>query len=517
MLPTILKYKLRQIHNTLARGSRQKKLGWVISIGFIVPYYVTLMRFIRHTYAEAYGNFQWKGLAQIVSANLAVVFFFVLVSTAALTLYRMFQAKDLPLLMSLPARDRSLFLAKSVESLADAGRSMILPSPICLAFIFVLISRVRSPFSALIFLIGWVIVMIQLVGISVIFALILGRAFTAGRWAVIVRIALPFAAALAFLIIFFVGYVRSPDLGASSARLASLAAFSPTSWLLGILPFTGVTIWSRFLYAVGFVAATVVFPGIAFWLFKKKFRRIWAVSVEVKRGSRPRRPGQERKAAEKKSGSPGEMRAVILKEARVLRREPYIWVGLVIPLALFPIFIFSGAQEPQTQGVYIILVSLLAATSYSLSSIGREGRTFPLLRSLPVRMSVVLWGKFLLSCAASLFVAFAFVMTLYLLRRSSLSHTWHNALVAVAASVYLSAFGTALAALFPKFDFTNPMRAASVPGILTLYLISFLFMLTFVVLVPAGWYFNPFALIPWAVVALIMLRSGQNRLERLDV
>ncbi len=517
MLPIIPRYKLRQIHNTLTRSSRQKKLGWVISIGFIVPYYVTLMRFIRHTYAEAYGNFQWKGLAQIVSANLAVVFFFVLVSTAALTLYRMFQAKDLPLLMSLPARDGSLFLAKSVESLADAGRSMILPSPICLAFVFVLISKVRSPFSALMFLIGWVIVMIQLVGLSVIISLILGRIFIAGRWAVVVRIALPFIAALAFLVIFFIGYVRSPDLGASSARLASLTVFSPTSWLLGVLPSAEVAIWSRFVYAGGFMAATVILPGIAFWLFKKRFRRIWAVSMEVKRGSRHRRPGQARKATEKKSGSPGEMRAVMLKESLVLRREPYIWVGLVIPVALFPIFIFSGAQEPQTQGVYIILVSLLAATSYSLSSIGREGRTFPLLRSLPVRMSVVLWAKFLLSCVANLFVAFAFVMTLYLLRRSSLGHTWHNALVAVAASVYLSAFGTALAALFPKFDFTNPMRAASVPGILTLYLITFLFMLTFVVLVPAGWYFNPLALIPWAVVALIMLRSGQNRLERLDV
>ncbi len=516
-MPIILKYKLRQIHNTLTRSSRQKKLGWVISIGFIVPYYVTLMRFVSRIYAEVYGHFQWMGLVQTLRANLAVVFFFVLVSTAALTLYRMFQAKDLPLLMSLPARDGPFFIAKSVESLADAGRSMILPSPICLAFIFVLVNRVGSPLSAVIFLVGWVAVMIQLVGVSVIIALILGRIFIAGRWAVVVRIALPFIAALAFLIIFFIGYVHGPDLGASSARLASLAAFSPTSWLLGILPFAGIAIWSRFLYAGGFAAATVIPAALAFWLFKKRFRQIWAVSMEVKRGSRRRQSGQVRKAAEKKSGSPGEMRAVMLKEALVLRREPYIWVGLVIPLALFPIFIFSGAQEPQTQAVYIILVSLLAATSYSLSSIGREGRTFPLLRSLPVRMSVVLWAKFLLSCAANLFVAFAFVMTLCLLRRSSLSHTWHNALVAVAASVYLSAFGTALAALFPRFDFTNPMRAASVPGILTLYLLSFLFMLTFVVLVPAGWYFNPFALVPWAVVALIMLRSGQNRLERLDV
>jgi ABC-type Na+ efflux pump permease subunit len=184
---------------------------------------------------------------------------------------------------------------------------------------------------------------------------------------------------------------------------------------------------------------------------------------------------------------------------------------------LFPIFIFSGSEEPSTHAVYIILISLLTTTSYSLSCIGREGRTFSLLRSLPVRMSVILRAKFLLSCILNLVLTLTFAIAIYLSRKLSLNQMWYNVLTAAITSIYLSAFGTALAALFPKFDFTNPMRAASVPGILALYLITFLFITTFVLLIPAGWYLNPLVLIPWAGAALMLLKFGQKRLERIDV
>jgi len=213
----------------------------------------------------------------------------------------------------------------------------------------------------------------------------------------------------------------------------------------------------------------------------------------------------------------GKTRAIIVKEIRVLRRNPHIWIGLVIPLVLFPIFILLRSYEQGTQEVYIIIVSLLSTGSYSLSCIGREGRTFPLLRSMPIRMSAFLRGKFSLNCAINLSVTLTFVTVLYLSRRSYLSQIWRNALVAAIASVYLSAFGTALAALFPKFDFTNPMRAASLPGLAMLYLIVFLFGVTFIGAISVSWYLAPLALIPWAGVAFVMLKLGQERLEKLDV
>ena len=510
MLPTILKYKLRQIYNTLTRGSRRKKLGWLISIAFIILYYVVLTPLI---YDGIYRNDGWQAMARQVSIHLAMVFSFVLVSTASLTLYRMFQAKDLPLLMSLPARDRSLFLAKLVESLANASRSMILALPVCLAFIAV-ISRIISPFAAIIFLIGWAGVMLQLTGLSIIVALILGRIIAASRWAFLLLI-IPAVAASAFLLIFLIGYVHRADLGVSSARLGSLSILFPTSWLVNLLPHMDSAIWLRLLYVAGFTAVTIGCPAAAFHLFRGRFRQLWTMTMEVKRRGRQKPVTRH---ALRVMGTMGTVRTVMLKEARVVWREPHTWIGLSIPLVLFPLFIsFTEAQASGAQVVYIIVVSLLTTTSYSLSSIGREGSSFPLLRSLPMRMSVVLRAKFFLGCAVNLTITLAFVIVLYLTRRTHLNQMWHNVPIAAVTSIYLSAFGTALAALFPKFDFTNPMRAASLPGFLTFYLIASLFGATLIGAVSAEWYFILLVMIPWAGVALILMKVGKERLERMDI
>jgi hypothetical protein len=531
MLPTILEYKLRQIYNTLTRGSRQKKLGWLISIAFIVPYYIVFTRSMRLRYGGSHDGSEWYATAQL---DLAMVFFFVLVSTAALTLYRMFQAKDLPLLMSLPARDRSLFWAKLTESLTDAGRSMVLPFPVCLAFVSVLISRTSSPFAATIFLMGWAGVMLQLAGLSVIVALALGRAIAASRWAALLRI-VAVVAALAFLLI-FMSYANRAELGVSSVGARGveevrgqagtwergiggvpLSLLCPTSWLVGLLPHVGSAVWARLLYGFGFMAITIGCPTAAYRLFRSRFRHVWTMTTEIKRRGTRKRIKRNASLVMGVMGAMGNTRAVILKETRVMWREPHIWIGLVIPLVLFPVFILFRAQASGIHEVYIIVVSLLTTTSYSLSCIGREGHSFPLLRSLPMRMSVVLRAKFSLGCAVNLTVTLVFVIALYLARRLHLNQMCHNVLTAVIVSIYLSAFGTALAALFPKFDFTNPMRAASLPGLFMLYLIVFLFGVTFIGTISVGWYFTPLVLIPWAGIALILMKVGQERLERMDI
>ena len=510
MLPIILRYKLRQIHNTLTRSPSQKKLGWLISIAFIVPYYMMLMRSMGQLYIRILDGSGWHALARMVSVNLALVFFFVFVSSTALTLYRMFQAKDLPLLMSLPAEVTPLFWAKLAESLAITARSMILPFPVCLAFVSVLISRTSSPFAAAVFLVGWVGVTLQLTSLSVIVALVLGRSFISGRWAVLLRI-VAIVSALTFLLIF---------LGISSigihpvSRLAAFSVLFPTSWLVSLLPSSNSAVWVRFIYGFGFTAATIGCPTAALHLFRRRFRRLWMMSVEIKRRNSAQTPVRRNVSPAK--DKVGGMRAFIIKEARVISREPYVWVGLTIPLVLFPVFILFREQEPGTQTIYIILVSVLTTASYSLSCIGREGLGFPLLRALPIRMSLVMRAKLILGCVVNLAIALAFVTALYLAGRSSLNQVWHNAMIAAISSVYLPTFGTALAALFPKFDFTNPMRAASLPGIVTLYLLVLLFGATLIAAIAAGWYFVLLVMIPWAGIAVMLMKIGQNRLERRD-
>ena len=509
MLPTVLKYRLRQTYNTLTRSSRQKKLGWLISIGFIVPYYAMVMSQMRSVYGEA-SNSGWSALERLANTHLAMAFFFVLVSTSALTSYRMFKAKDLPLLISLPMQSGSLFLAKLFDTLADACRGMILPFPICIAFASV-VGKSESPSVAAVFIAGWIFVVFQLACLSVIVALILGKIIAAGRWLGLLRI-VAVLAALAFLLL-FMGYFaqNTSPLG----RLESFSTYFPTSWLVGMLPHENYVIGRCLLYGFGFIAMTVACPLAAFWFFRKRFHRLWMLAMEA------RRRGTQKSVARyasRTTHSMGMTRALILKEARVVFREPHTWVGLLIPLVMFPVFIFLRGHEQGSQSVFIILVSLLSSASYSLSCIGREGRSFPLLRSMPIGMSVLLRAKLCLGWAINFAVTLVFVFALYLARLSQLSEMWRNMLVAVIVSGYLPTFGTALAGLFPKFDFTNPMRAASLPGLLMLYLIALLFGATFIGIGSIRWYLvPPLALAPWAGIALILIKISRNRLEKMDV
>jgi len=513
MLLTIPKYKLRQTYNTFAHGSPRKRLGWIASIAFIAPYYWVFTRSMIYMYGARYDKLKWEGVSQMAISNLAFVFLFVLISTAALTLYRMFQAKDLPLLMSLPAEDSSLFLAKLSESLVYTARNMVLPFPICISFLSVMIMKARSPFAAIIFAVGWVGIMVQLTCLSVIIALILGRIIISNRRGILLKI-VAVVASMVFLLVFFVSYVRPIEPGTSLFRFNPLFAFLPTSWLVSALPYTEATVITSVMCGVGFLAITIACPVVAFLLIKRRFRLLWARSAEVKQRKVKQKSVVRRTSSEKSAIE--STRAIIRKEAFVMCREPYTWIGLAILLVLFPVFILFKTGDVGIP-VYIMVVSLLATVSYSLSSIGREGRSFALLRSLPIRMSVLLRAKFLLSCAINLVVTLAFVMALYLTGRVSLGQMWRDVVVGIITAVYLSAFGTALAAIFPKFDFTNPIRAASLPGIFTLYLVVILFGVTFVGIISIGWLFTPLVLAFWAGVALTLMKIGWSRLEKMDV
>jgi hypothetical protein len=426
----------------------------------------------------------------------------------------MFQSKDLPLLMSLPTQDGSLFLGKLTESLACGARSMILPFPICISFLSVFIREAGSPFASALFLLGWIGVMLQLISLSVIVALALGRLIIATRWGILLRI-IAVIASLAFLVVFFAGYVYQPDTGVSLAKLSGLSAFLPTSWLVAALPHEGFVMRSSLLYGAGFVALTAICPAVAFYLFKRRFREIWAMTMEVKQRKGRRRATP--RGARRTAGTMGNTRAIILKEALVMRREPHTWIGLVILLMLFPVFILLRSDSPGTQATFVIVISLLATASYSLSCIGREGHSFALLRSLPMRMSELLRAKFVLGCAINFALTLAFVSALYLTKMSSPQQTWQNVLTGAVASIYLSASGTALAAIFPKFDFTSPMRAASMPGILLLYLIALLFGGSLVGVTSLGWHYAPLVLVPWAGVVMMLTKVGQSRLEKMDI
>ena len=55
------------------------------------------------------------------------------------------------------------------------------------------------------------------------------------------------------------------------------------------------------------------------------------------------------------------------------------------------------------------------------------------------------------------------------------------------------------------------------PGLLALYLVTFLFSFTFIGAASFRWYFAPLVLAPWTGIAFLLMKIGSDRLEKMDV
>jgi len=507
MIPIILKYKFRQSFNTLTHSSIQKKLEWLLPL-FIIPYYITLIRGMSQIYGNAYQAFGLQGLAKIAVSNMAMIFFFVLISSISIALYRLFQSKDLPLLMSLPVNDRALFEAKFSESLGDTLRNMILPFPVFIAFAL-LVNKIFSPLQLIIFIIGLICILFQITSISIIIGLLLGKIISTGKLVIISRI-IAIISALILLVVFMV-YIQQADrvvLKHNNIELLDkIIAVFPTSWLINIMPYNENVI-SRLTYSFAFLLLTIASLIFAFLIFKMRFRQTWMGIIEVS----PRKRTQGIKSVKDR----GRIASILYKDFQTLYRETSALISLIIPLILYPLFIAFRDQDMRMIIFYIVLVSMIGTTSYTLSCIGREGRVFAILRSLPIKISDVLYAKFILSLVINLSITLLFVILINLFQHSSLNQVLYNMVLGIIISLFLTIMGVGIASLFPRFDFTNPMRAVLLPGIFIFYLMSISFGLTLTYVIFSKLYLL-LMLIIWLIIALTLVKFGEKRLERIDI
>jgi ABC-2 type transport system permease protein len=509
MLTTVLKYKLRQTYNSLIRSTTSKKLEWIIPL-LLVPYFITLTRAMINVYDNAFGISGWAGLTKIVGTNSIMICVFVFVSTLALTIYRLFQSNDIQFLISLPITKGSLFGLKLLESLEDTARSMILPLPVIIAFSY-MVAKLTSILWAVVIFVGWIAIIIQITSLSMFIALALGKIVSKSKWATISRV-IALASALMLLVTFMryfqVESQNSASTGSETARY--LLSLLPASWLINVIPYSANPLSDRLFFALAFVLSTVVLIGMAYFLFKARFYNLLMETNEVEQ-----RKIKRIKAIDYRQR--GGIGSFMLKELLIIKREPQMIVRLIIPLIMFPAFALIKSNDPKTQIIYIALVALISTGTYALTSIGREGKTFALLRSLPIRMSLIIWSKFLLSLIVNLIITFIFVVFVSIMQKPSLTFIIRDLIIAVGISVYLSAMGLGLSALFPKFDSTNPSRAISVPGFFGFYLVSILFTTTLALVSFVQWFFIVIGVFVWTVIAILLIKFGQKKLEKMDI
>ncbi|MGA7086857.1 MAG: hypothetical protein WA724_03380 [Candidatus Dormiibacterota bacterium] len=168
------------------------------------------------------------------------------------------------------------------------------------------------------------------------------------------------------------------------------------------------------------------------------------------------------------------MVALLRKDGRNLRRDPVQLSQLILPLALFAVYLLapqSGAGSralfqnfplwygPLTTSTF---AALFVASGIGLRAVGTEGRQFWCLRSAPLGARDLLLGKLalpaVLAVGAGLVLMWAGEIRLHV----PLPQMGFSAILLALCVAGLTALATGLGAIWPRLDWSDPRRATGI-------------------------------------------------------
>lgn len=190
------------------------------------------------------------------------------------------------------------------------------------------------------------------------------------------------------------------------------------------------------------------------------------------------------------------VRLLMLKDLRILRRDPAQWSQLLILLGLLGFYFLTIkklGQESQTPAWRNLLSFLnLAVTSLLLSTftsrfvyplLSLEGRNFWILGLFPLRRESILWGKFAFAAGTALVSTVAMVVLSDLMLRVGIAMLLVHVLMMVIICLGLAGISVGLGARFPNLRETDPSKIVSGFGGTLNLLLSLVFILVVVLAV----------------------------------
>jgi ABC-2 type transport system permease protein len=168
------------------------------------------------------------------------------------------------------------------------------------------------------------------------------------------------------------------------------------------------------------------------------------------------------------------MVALLRKDARSLRRDPVQLSQLILPLALFAVYLLapqSGADSrtlfqnfplwygPLTTSIF---ASLFVASGVGLRAVGTEGRQFWCLRSAPLGARDLLLGKLALPTLLAIGAGLVLMWAGELRLRLPLEQMGFSAILLILCVAGLTALATGMGAIWPRLDWSDPRRATGI-------------------------------------------------------
>lgn len=167
--------------------------------------------------------------------------------------------------------------------------------------------------------------------------------------------------------------------------------------------------------------------------------------------------------------------AVLIKDVRVLLRDPTQWSQLLVLVALAGVYLVStasvaveGQRFRDALGTLNVafLAFLLAGVGIRLAFpvVSLEGEGWWLLRTAPLRTRSLVLGKFVHALPPLLLLGAGVGLAQALLLDVTPALGTASLVAGVCAAVAVAALGVGLGAAFPRFDATNPAEVPMSPG-----------------------------------------------------
>ena len=485
---TLFIMRLRGATNSVTK----RPLRYALGLGFLALVFWGILWLTRRavgfvdsypavgTIADAVMQRSLEGLFAILALGVA----FSVLTTAVTTLYA---SEDLPFLLSLPTPAVNVFYLKVFETYLNAA---LLPALFTVPILVGLgLERSAPPSYYLIAVLSLLALYAIPVALGCAVALLLMRMAPAGRVKEVATAASVFFAAA---LIFGLRALRPEQLAALSPeefelvlqRFARLeVGWLPTSW-------TTDAVWGalsgRVTYGAWLIAAfsLVLLLSVA-WGAAFAYREGWIRSLDA---GRPRLDPTQKPVPfwERQLYKLGRGGSVIVKDNRLLLRDPTQWSQLLVLVALAGVYLVSvNSFDVDVQRFKDAVGTMnLAFLSFVLAGIGirmtypmvsLEAEGFWLLRTSALSSAQIVRYKFWNALPLMLLLGLGLGVATALLIEVSATLALAAPIAGVCSAFVITGLGVGLGAAYPRFDATSPAEIPLSPGGLIYMTLSLMF------------------------------------------
>lgn len=421
-------------------------------------------------------------LVRFVSTSLLGVMVLLILTGLPGVMHHFFLAPDVPLLQTLPIRERDMFAAKLVQStMNNAGMFFAIGLPLLISMA---IAFDVSPLIYVWILLGSILFILIPTALSALLTFSLARLFSIKKMRRASTLILGLFLILAWVGFQFLRLARlDPTMGEFEAdTAANVATFMqrldisifPSDWLVGSIYSAIQNSWSSFALNVVFLVGSALVMTIIVVLWRIRLQNY---DIHLEGTSKPL---AGKNANNVRASSVWQ--AIIIKDHHLMMRDTRFFQSSLLLLAMLLLAPFFTSVESVNSGetlaflvayTPVIILSLIVSSTLARQSLPLERLSFSLLRSAPLSIEQIVNAKWLRIFLMVLPVALLSVLTTAL--KSGTATILMPMLVVHAGLVLCGAsLGLVAAAVSTHFDWTDP-RYMGNPA--TVYLFSFIVLL----------------------------------------